>query len=176
MKSVTAFVLSVLVGACVACGTADDVLQEQPKAKQTPVPYTGGPAIDKELQPYVDLFMKDCEVRRLDCQDNLNKLKEIKVVDMEDKNKEDAEVTVGLCYSSLFSKRIHINRLALEYKGRYMQTLVYHELGHCMYDLDHEKKPDMLMSEIMPSMVVIVRDWQTLLDDFFAAIEEENGP
>lgn len=176
MKSVTTFVISALVGACVACGTGEEPLPKEPKTTATPRPVQDGPAIDKELQYYVDLFIDDCEVRRKDCKMRLSWLKEIKVVEMEDKDKTDQAVTVGLCYLSIFSRRVHINKVALEYSSRYVQTLVYHELGHCMYDLDHEEKPDMLMSEMMPSMAVIFRDWNHLLDDFFAAIEEENGP
>ena len=173
MKSVTAFLISALIGACVACGTQDstDIPDEEVQK-----PSLTGPVIDKSLRSYVRQFLNDCEVRRTDCEARLSLLEEIKVVDIPDEKPNDDEVVVGLCYSNFFQKKVHINSLALKFSGRYMQALVYHELGHCMYGLDHEKKPDMLMSEMMPSLLVLVRDWDELLADFFAAIEEENGP
>jgi hypothetical protein len=162
--------LTAFIGACVACGTNDS---------QVPAPTADlieRPAIDSEVKGYVDMFMADCEARRTDCKENLAKILEIRVVTIPDLNPKDDEVTVGLCYDGFFFKRIHINKIALAYHGRYMQTLIYHELGHCMYNLDHEEKLDMIMSPVMPSIVTLVQNWNLLLADLFVAIEEKHGP
>jgi len=154
----------ILLGLFVACG------QSEPQLRLRDYPQ-----VDTELQPYVSMFMRDCSARRSDCDVRLRLVRTIKVVTMPKEAKGSSIVTLGTCYIGTFSRVIHINREALPYQGRYMQALIYHELAHCMYDLEHETKSGMLMSELMPPLVTLVRDWQVLLDDMFAAIQERHG-
>ncbi len=169
-------ILSTLAAACIACGT-EDIFQPTP-TYNSPVSKTpsGEVDIDEELELFVSLFMQDCKQRRTDCEYRLNKLKEIKVVDMPDLDKTDNEVVIGLCYDTLFSKRVHINRAIIDYADRYLQALMYHELGHCMYGLDHLEESDKLMSPSMPSFTVLMRDWGALVEEMFTAIKEQHGP
>lgn len=177
MRTFISFALSAMVGACVACGVGDDRVVTRDKVPpKEKTERTDGPRVDEELKLYVELFMADCEARRTDCEKKLNSIYEIRVVEMEDKNKNDKEIVIGVCYLNLFSNKVHINKLAFQYGHKYVQTIMYHELGHCMYDLDHEEKDDMLMSPMMPELKTILHDWSRLLDDFFAAIQEQNGP
>jgi len=165
-----------VVGACAACGTSD-IRQVEPRLQPTPV---DAPAretfIDEDLRLYVELFMNDCEARRTDCEEKLKLVEEIRLVEIPDLNKQDKEMVVGLCYLNFFSNKVHISKAVFSFGHKYVQTIMYHELGHCMYDLDHEKKDDMLMSAMMPDLTVLLQDWPQLLDDFFAAIQEQHGP
>lgn len=174
MKYIVIYLLGLFLGACVACGT-DDIFQ-QPPTYTTPTNRIYETDIDEELELFVTLFMRDCEARRTDCKKKLERIKEIKVVDMPDLDKTDNEIVIGLCYDNIFNRRVHINRAIIDHTDRYLQALMYHELGHCMYGLDHLKESDRLMSPAMPSIMVLIQDWPELVEEFFAAIREENGP
>jgi predicted metal-dependent hydrolase len=169
-------ILSTLAAACVACGTGDIFEPTPPYNTPTTGNKTYETEIDEELELFVALFMADCEAKRKDCKYRLNKIKEIKVVDMPDLDKSDNEMVIGLCYDSLFTKRVHVNREIIHYADRYLQALVYHELGHCMYGLDHVEESDKLMSPAMPSFTALMRDWGKLVEEMFNAIEEYHGP
>lgn len=170
MKTISSFITTLLISACVACGTSDAQKPLEPKLIGPP------PAVDKELRPYVDMFIRDCEARRKDCQERLSKILEIRVVNMPNFSKKDDEIVIGLCYDGFLIKRIEINKQIMSYHGRYLQTLVYHELGHCMYDLEHEQRTDMIMSPAMPEITILMQYWNDMLAEFFSAIEEQHGP
>jgi hypothetical protein len=172
--TITTVLLSLVIGACVACGTGD-IFEPTPNYNP-PVNKTYDVEIDEELEMFVNLFMHDCNTRRTDCKYRLQRIKEIKVVDMPDLDKSDNEVVIGLCYDTIFSKRVHINRDVINFSDRYLQALMYHELGHCMYGLDHLQESDKLMSPAMPSFPVLIRDWKTLVEEMFTTIKEYHGP
>lgn len=171
MKSLSSMVLTTMIAACVACGTKDTY-----QKPSEPVLVEKAPAIDQELKPYVAMFMHDCEARRTDCKTRLSKILEIRAVNIPDFNEKDNEVVIGLCYDGFLYKRVEINKAIIHYHVKYLQTLIYHELGHCMYDLEHENKTDTIMSPVMPDITILIKEWEALLLDFFATIEERNGP
>lgn len=172
--AILTLILSVVTATCIACGTGDIFYPAQSPRLPTDVTYET--EIDEELKLFVALFMQDCKERRTDCEYRLNRIKEIKVVDMPDLDKTDNETVVGLCYDGLFVKRVHVNRDIIDYADRYLQALMYHELGHCMYGLDHLEESDKLMSPAMPSFTTLLRNWRPLVDEMFAMIKENNGP
>lgn len=174
MKYLVLYAMAYLLGACVACGT-DDIFRAAP-TYTTPTNRIYETDIDEELELFVNLFMADCDKRRTDCKKRLERIKEIKVVDIPDLDKTDNELVIGLCYDNIFNRRVHINRAVIDFTDRYLQALMYHELGHCMYGLDHLEQSDRLMSPAIPSIIVLIEDWPELVEEFFAAIRKENGP
>ena len=174
MKNLVIYALAYFLGACVACGTQD--IFEPTPTYTAPVNKTYETEIDEVLYPFVAMFLKDCEARRTDCKKKLERIKEIKVVDIPDVDKSDKEVVIGLCYDTLFNRRVHINRAIIDYADRYLQALMYHELGHCMYGLDHLKQSDRIMSPAMPPLLVLINQWEELVEELFVAIRKDNGP
>jgi hypothetical protein len=172
--TIVTLLLSFVIGACVACGT-DDIFQSTP-VYNPPINNKHEVEIDEELKLFVDLFMEDCNTRRTDCKHRLQKIKEIKVVDMPDVDKLDNQVVIGVCYDNIIYKKVHINKEMIGYADKYLQALMYHELGHCMYDLDHVEESDKLMSPAMPSFIILLQNWKELVTEMFTAIEERNGP
>jgi len=174
MKNLVIYALTYFLGACVACGTQE--LFESTPPYTTPVNKTYKTEIDEILYPFVAMFLKDCEARRTDCKKKLERIKEIKVIDMPDLNESDNEIVIGLCYDTLLNRRVHINRIIIDFSNQYLQALMYHELGHCMYNLDHLKQPDKIMSPEMPSLLVLMSQWEELVEELFVAIRKGNGP
>lgn len=133
------------------------------------------PRIDPEVQEFVDQFMHDCQLRRKDCYQKLSRVREIKVIEMVTFAEEEPGETIGRCYYGTLSSTIHLSKDAMRYADRYIKALVYHELGHCMYDLDHVERPGAVMSPYLPPLLYLVFQWDALLDEFFEQIRQKNG-
>ena len=167
MKSM--FVLF-LLGACAACGTTDALTTTtQPKRPEQSM------HVDKDLQRFVDDFMRDCEARRTDCTKKMSQIDSIRVTVIPDLDTSDTEFVIGLCYDRPFNKYIEINKEIMSKSDWYIKTLLYHEIGHCAYDLDHDEQENTLMSPLIPPLYIIIRDWRLMLGDFFSAIYEKHG-
>lgn len=173
MKQLIIIMLSYITGACVACGTGS-IFSPSP-TYNAPKTIMYGVDVDKQLELPVALFLQDCKSRRLDCLQKLSKIKEIKIVDIPDIDTTDNEIVIGLCYDSIFNRRVHINKQIVNFADRYLQALIYHELGHCMYDLDHAEESDRIMSPAMPPLVVLINRWSTMVAELFSSIEERHG-
>jgi hypothetical protein len=169
MKSM---LISFILGACIACGTSE---LPRPEQENPPAQDGSGPQVDSQLKVFVENFLEDCEARRTDCAEKLDRIRSIRIVEMPDLDTQDKEVTIGLCYDNLFNRRIEINKDIMDNSYIYIKVLIYHEIGHCAYGLDHEKKENMLMSPVMPGLAYIWRNWRLMLDDYFAAIHEKHG-
>lgn len=167
-------IICFLLGACAACGTMD-VTPPPMTSEPQPTAKTSGPKIDKELQRFVDEFMLDCEARRTDCAKKLGRISSITVATIPDENPNDNELVVGLCYDRFFTHRIEINKEIINKPDMYLRVLMYHEIGHCAYGLDHEKEPDMIMSPMMPGLLTLLQHWSSMVTDFFATIQEKHG-
>jgi hypothetical protein len=159
-----------LLGACAACGTTDS-LTTTPQPK----PPEQGTHIDKDLQRFVDDFMRDCEARRTDCAEKMSQIDSIRITEIPDLDTKDNEYVIGLCHDRPFNKYIEINKEIMSKSDWYIKTLLYHEIGHCAYDLDHDAQENTLMSPLIPPLYIIIRDWQLMLGDFFSAIYEKHG-
>jgi hypothetical protein len=159
-----------LLGACAACGTMDsrEVVQKRP-------PQSTKQYIDEDLQPFVNEFMRDCEARRTDCAKKMAKISSITITEIPDVDPSDTEMVIGLCHDGLFTKRIEINKAVMDKPYIYLRVLMYHEIGHCAYDLDHEEANNTIMSPVMPRFLVIVQDWNLMLADFFVSIYQKHG-
>lgn len=156
-----------LLGACAACGTTDSL--------NTPNQVNSSTYVDKDLQRFVDDFMRDCEARRTDCAEKMSQIDSIRVTVIPDLDTKDNEYVIGLCYDRPFNKYIEINKEIMNKSDWYIKTLLYHEIGHCAYDLDHDEQENTLMSPLIPPLYIIIRDWQLMLGDFFSAIYEKHG-
>lgn len=133
----------------------------------------GATQVDDVLRPYVDQFMRDCAARRTDCEEQLRWVKEIKAVDMRKMQAPSGNMVIGLCYINPIYHRVHINKKILHYGSSYIRAVVYHELGHCLYNLDHSPNQGDLMFEVIPDIFTLSEEWPRLMAGLFAMIEED---
>lgn len=133
----------------------------------------GTTQVDNVLRPYVDQFMRDCAARRTDCEEQLRWVKEIKAVDMRKMQAPSGNMVIGLCYINPIYHRVHINKKILHYGSSYIRAVVYHELGHCLYNLDHSPNQGDLMFEVIPDIFTLSEEWPRLMAGLFAMIEED---
>ena len=133
----------------------------------------GTTQVDNVLRPYVDQFMRDCAARRTDCEEQLRWVKEIKAVDMRKMQAPSGNMVIGLCYINHIYHRVHINKKILHYGSSYIRAVVYHELGHCLYNLDHSPNQGDLMFEVIPDIFTLSEEWPRLMAGLFAMIEED---
>jgi len=133
----------------------------------------GSTQVDDVLRPYVDQFMRDCTARRTDCEEQLRWVKEIKAIDMHRMQVPGGNMVIGLCYINPIYHRVHINKKILHYGSSYVRAVVYHELGHCLYNLDHSPNQGDLMSEVIPDIFTLSEEWPRLMAGLFAMIEED---
>jgi hypothetical protein len=171
MKRFITFISSTFLITCVACGTQEDNGIVRPA-----LPLEYDTEIDAALMPYVQGFIQDCEQRRTDCRKRLRLVKEVKVVPITHKQDNPDLITVGLCYKNLVASKVHISDEILKNSGYYIRAVVYHELGHCMYDLEHEGQDGRLMGEVMPSIFTIIQQWPTMVSELFDQAQERHGP
>lgn len=155
------------IGACAACGTPE------PTSSTVKLPIQQ--KIHPNLQPFVEEFLADCETRRSDCVERLSLIESMDVVDIPDLNTKDDEIIVGLCYDRFYTKKIEVNKLIMNKPYIYTRLLMYHELGHCAYGLDHEDDPHAIMAPSMPEMWVIAQNWPEMVMDLFGTIQQKHG-
>lgn len=151
------------MGAVIACGTF-----EQP-------PVHTEQDIDSRLQPYVDQFLEDCEARRSDCRTKFGKITSIKVHKSFPLSDDITEDTIGLCQLTKRRNWIMIKEEVFDRFDEHVRALMYHELAHCMYELDHVPQKNKLMSVNMPDSATVVYKWRKLVDEMFDQVEQTHG-
>ena len=131
-------------------------------------------AVALELSTYVNEFMTEIEKRNLfqDIQNEYNELKYIRLGDTEDEN------AVGMCYIGYLSRWILIDP---SYGGspNMMRTLIFHELGHCLLNLEHypaditidiPEKSD-IMNPYLP--LLSEKEWVPMVDKMFGRFHSD---
>ena len=110
---------------------------------------------DPELMLYVDLFSEEIKQPN---QVNISFVDEIK-------DDDPIYKIIGSCNIFLFYKSIIIDRQNfLEASKIERKALLYHELAHCICDLDHNNLQEMechysLMNELLPSQYCLEKHW-----------------
>lgn len=128
---------------------------------------------------YLNEFMSECDKRQAEvaarCRYNLQQLDSIQEVETISGDGTTPD-TIGVCrtYSTggvTWSRRIEIEqeaRLTLP-ESRY-KAVIWHELFHCLGDLDHVNDPDALMAPSVASQEQIENHWEKMVDDAFDAV------
>ena len=124
--------------------------------------------IDGKLRPYFEEFRQVCKTRRADCDDSLNKIKSVSVSPVFPPEGKDA---LGLCYLGRKYNWIIVHSSMLERFHEELRALMFHEIAHCAYGLDHVPEKNKLMSEYMPLPSTIIYEWDRLVDEMFTQIK-----
>lgn len=91
---------------------------------------------------------------------------------------EEPTAVVGQCqeleYSDTFHKRDmwNIEILKRPYGARQLRELVFHELGHCVYKMDHREDKLAIMNPMLSSEKELTASWDEMQKDFINSVGE----
>lgn len=143
------------------------------------------PVESEDFGVYVRLFQKEAETRNLDLHiATLDRSLRIYKVDKFEQDFEDAGV-IGLCVKTAGQLSIYVSRRHWNsYDSQQREMLIFHELGHCALNLEHDQSLD---SEGVPNDLMYPVNFDSLyyykyrkfyLDHMFSKItkrDEEGG-
>lgn len=127
--------------------------------------------IDPRLKPYVETFLKYCKLYKTDC----SKTAKFKIVLVKIPDRKELFKLLGLPFGTVIgqcwerSNEIHISEDY--YKSSTpveMESLLIHELGHCILDLDHteDTETDIMNPFSLPGYVYL-RHYNELINRYF---------
>jgi len=96
-----------------------------------------------------------------------------------DQFKDPSTPVVGQCQSleysgTFYKKRMwNIEILKREYSPNQLRELLFHELGHCIYKLDHRDDKLAIMNPYLSSEKQLVPAWDEMLQDFIDSVGDE---
>jgi hypothetical protein len=124
--------------------------------------------VDTRLRVYFEEFRQVCKTQRTDCDTSLDKIKSVTVSPAFPPDLKDA---LGLCYLGNKYNHIVVHSSVLERFWQEQRALMFHEIAHCAYGLDHVSEHNKLMSEYMPLPSTIIYEWDRLVDEMFTQIK-----
>lgn len=170
----------------VSCGSAD-LVETQPQPKREHRPKTA--ITNEQVKEIYEEFTSLCNTYSSSiCAKNINKLRFIKIVNKKELNKyaenSDSNVSnpAGLCvyYYSPKTKAIVESYIYLLNDNGYgenwfpleLKALVFHELGHCLLQVDHPKpaRPNnnpAIMNWRMYSHETYIKHWDEMVNELF---------
>jgi len=126
-------------------------------------------AVDGPIRPHFVEFVEFCKLSSQSdsdtCLANLGKLKSVRlksgVLDQEN------PTVIGLCEISI-DRAVTIRSDFFNHKSIAFKALVWHELGHCLLDLDHVNGTNNhIMNANLPSSKILQSSWSVLVKEFF---------
>lgn len=156
----------------VGCGYAEPEVTE----KRIDVPfYIDSEKVDLEVLPYVMEFAGHCEkFNAVGCKENFKKIEKIEVV-----SSFEERFVVGKCFMNRFGNRkIQISNELMDLDSFSMQTVVMHEMAHCVLGsgvslLPHyDEEPDIMNTYLLPEKIIF-SSWPTLIETLFARAATE---
>lgn len=149
-----------------ACGTEDqESIEYRPQYNDTSTSdLLENVKIDPLLRQHVYDFVFTCDQHESTssrCKRNLAKLDSVKTVESIDYGDSAVGVCItiesGFRFIQIESDGSYINSLA-------MKSLVFHELGHCLLDLEHSNVIDDIMYPILVDPERLLTRWHDLVD------------
>jgi hypothetical protein len=150
ISAAAALLLLLLATSCAETGDLPPVYQ---------APGSIAPVVEVDLIPVVEEFLRDCrgvDAARVDR--NWARLRSV----VYGPTTFDGE-TDRAAYCAIWgdgSREIVLNP---RFTGSVRRALVYHELGHCLLDLDHHPESGELMSPAVPPSVTLDTSWDLLV-------------
>jgi hypothetical protein len=124
-------------------------------------------AVDAPIRPHFAEFIEFCKLSSQDdadtCLSNINKLKSVRLkTGVIDKSN---PTIIGVCEIGI-DRTVTIRSDFFDHKSIAFKALIWHELGHCLLDLDHIEG-NHIMNANLPSPRVLQSSWTFLVKDFF---------
>ena len=126
-------------------------------------------AVDPQIRPHFVEFIEFCKLSSKSdsdvCLANLSKLKNIRL--KSGALVESNPTVIGLCEISI-DRTVTIRSDFFDHRSIAFKALVWHELGHCLLDLDHiEGTNSHIMNANLPSSRTLQLSWTAFVKDFF---------
>lgn len=126
--------------------------------------------VDSRLLEHMEAFRADCKLYRDDCDSRIATVSSLAVVQSFDPDASVPPDAIGLCLLQLPSVRIEIQAEQLYAPAAYLRAIVYHELAHCAYYLQHVERKGTLISPHIPDRIILKLEWDRLVTELFAEI------
>ena len=128
---------------------------------------TQDPVIDTRIESIVSDWKQDINSIGLDADDLIKRVDRIKIVD---------RIPIGLINggstTSVIGRSDHSTRtiwiLNRDYESYQLKALVYHELGHYLFDLDHTGDGLIMSLEIKEESNFYITNWNSILPIYLA--------
>jgi hypothetical protein len=126
-------------------------------------------AVDAPIRPHFVEFIEFCKLSSQDdtntCAANIGKLKNVRLksgpID------ESNPTVIGLCEIGI-DRTVTIRSDFFDHRSIAFKALVWHELGHCLLDLDHIDGVDNhIMNSYLPSNKALQSSWAYFVKDLF---------
>lgn len=155
----------------VACGR--EVSYEHTRQRPERAP----PVVDTELQPVVGDWLVDCGIQlSKDCGELLKLVDSITVVEGYDEDQ-----TIGRCMLEetyggyILSRRVTIRRDILKAPFS-LKSLMTHELGHCVFLIDHFEGEEHIMNAFISSEKDLKESFTGMLKRFYEMLKAGELP
>lgn len=140
------------------------------------------PLIDPDLLEAVQIWKADCyRLSQMHCGSLLNKVDSIRVVEnYKDKTGKVESYTIGQCRLSAFGpivthRALTVRRDILKYPNT-LRAVMAHELGHCIWLLDHVEDETHLMAPYIMGETTLNSQLDSILTRFYRDITAGNIP
>ena len=119
-----------------------------------------GPEIDPRLGAVVEEWKRDMDTRGIDYDKSFKRLLKVSIVDISPNH-------VGESRRS--TRSVSISACALDRGDYFIRALVYHELGHFVFHLDH--MDGVIMTSPVLTNAEYEEQWQSAVDEYLTACE-----
>jgi hypothetical protein len=119
-----------------------------------------GPEIDPRLSAVVEEWKRDMDTRGIDYKKSFKRLLKVSIVDISPNH-------VGESRRS--TRSVSISACALDRGDYFIRALIYHELGHFVFHLDH--MDGVIMTSPVLTNAEYEEQWQEAVDEYLTACE-----
>lgn len=157
----------------IGCGS--ERIQEKQVEVLVPF-YIEADLVSPDVLPYVMEFAGYCEKFNTaeKCKKNFQKITAVDVV-----SSFEEKFVVGKCYMDrLGNRKIEISDGLMHLDSFSMQTVVVHEMAHCVLGSEYglfphyDEEPDIMNTYLLPEKIIF-SSWPTLIENLFDRVEVE---
>jgi len=168
-----------------SCSVEDQPIYPSP---EPPKPYSPIANTDESVRKYVKEFKHICDIRPSSlCLSRWPQLESVTVVNIETLRKDsNGEQWAGVCWQwtdgngKLVKASIQVlddDGYGNKWNADSLRGLMFHELSHCLLDMDHtpspESNPKMMNPFLYPTQIYI-DNWDKMVEDVFAAADRKD--
>lgn len=160
----------------VSCGT-EVVDKTTPVTSERPDNQPSYDEMPNEIKPHFSEFLEYCKSSQPSDKDTCSKNLEsfYGIVFQEHPIFKEKPEVIGTCQvyeanGKPYARKITISKKMKDYKSLQFKSLIWHELGHCLLDLDHipfNKAVHMMNPSLMPE-IELGKRWSYLVSTFFS--------
>ena len=130
--------------------------------------------VDDELKPYYEQFVNDAGIRRTKLNTGLETVKVVNEIESPDKDK--GTRVIGVCIWHYYDNGVAVRNIeivkSLLSDPIQLRLVVYHELGHCLLNLDHTPNNSKQIMDPISNLSdeYVTQNWNDLVNYEFESI------